>query len=88
MDKIIYSPAFIAAEKLRHSKKNDYGGIKDYFPFYDKSFAQMIHIKAKRIVNINKSNTQIKHESIKDNLLDLINYASYYYEWLEGVLDE
>ena len=84
----VLSPAFHAAWEIRRSKANDYGGIKEYFPFGDTSYVQMIHIKTKRLINLNKHAGPVNHESIKDNLLDLINYASYYYEWLEGVLDE
>lgn len=82
------SPAFIAASKIRRAKKNDYGGIKEYFPFGDKSYVQMIHTKTTRLVSLTKASNQPKHESIEDSLLDLINYASYYYEWRKGVLDE
>jgi len=82
------SPAFLAAHDIR-AMKRDYGGIKDYFPFGAKSYIQMIHVKTKRLVNIaNLTEAEIKNESVKDNLLDLINYASYMYEYLEGVLDE
>jgi hypothetical protein len=84
----VLSPAFRAASKIRHAKKDDYGGIKDYFPFADASYVQMIHVKTKRLVSLTVNSTTPSHESIKDNLLDLINYASYYYEWLEGGLDE
>lgn len=87
-DAINLSPAFFAAEKIRHAKKNDYDGIKDYFPFGEVSFTQMIHVKSKRLVSLAINSRVPNHESTKDNLLDLINYASYYYEWLEGVLNE
>jgi len=81
------SPAFFEAEKIRH-KKRDYGGIKPYFPFGDKSFVQMIHVKSQRLVNLVATEAFPKNESIKDSLIDLINYASYYWEYLEGKLDE
>jgi len=84
-DKI--SPAFIKAVELRKAKR-DYGGIKEYFPFDDKSFVQMIHVKSQRLVNIQQTGGIPNNESISDNLLDLINYASYYWEWLEGKLNE
>lgn len=82
------SPAFIAAATIRHLKKNDYGSIADYFPFGDKSYVHEIHKKTKRIVNLTKEGTEPNWESIEDNLLDLINYASYYYEWRKGFLNE
>jgi hypothetical protein len=81
------SPAFHDAARLRRIKR-DYGGIKEYFPFGNKSFVQMIHVKTQRLVNLNKKDIVPENESIDDNLLDLINYASYYYEWRKGILDE
>lgn len=85
------SPAFIAADEVRKSKGNDYGSIKDYFPYGDMSYAQMVFVKAKRLVCLADSKRmgiEPSHESIKDSLLDIMNYASYWYEWLEGELDE
>lgn len=81
------SPAFEKATELRLSKR-DYGGIAEYFPFGDKSYCHEIHKKAKRLVNLAQTGKEPNHESVKDNLLDIINYASYYYEFLEGVLNE
>ncbi len=82
------SSAFYAAAKIRNSKRNDYGSIADYFPFGDKSYVHEIHKKTKRIVNLTHEGSEPNWESIEDNLLDLINYASYYYEWRKGVLNE
>jgi hypothetical protein len=82
------SPAFYAAAKLRSDKGNDYGSIKDYFPFGGYSYVQMLHIKTKRLVNLQQNGNIPRHEDLSQNLLDLINYASYYWEWLEGRLDE
>jgi hypothetical protein len=81
------SPAFIAAAELRQAKR-DYGGIRVYFPFGHKSYVQMIHVKTQRLVNLIESGVPPENESIDDSLLDLLNYASYYYEWRKGVLDE
>ena len=82
------SPAFVAASEIRRAKKNDYGSIGDYFPFGSRSYCHEIHKKTKRLVNLVDSEIAPNYESIEDNLLDLINYASYYYEYLKGVLDE
>jgi hypothetical protein len=82
------SPAFYNAAKIRLSKKNDYGSIADYFPFEDESYVHEIHKKTKRLINLIKKGTEPNYESIEDNLLDLINYASYYYEFLKGELNE
>jgi len=85
------STAFYAAAKLRADKGGDYGGIADYFPHGDMSYTTMLHIKTKRLVNLadkKRMGIEPNFESIKQNVLDLINYASYYYEFLEEVLDE
>ena len=81
------SPAFSDAAKLRVAKR-DYGGIVEYFPFDDKSFVHEIHKKSLRLVNLAKIKTQPINESVIDNLLDLINYASYYYEHITGGIHE
>jgi hypothetical protein len=87
MTNVAISPAFIQAARLRQSKR-DYGGIKEYFPFGDKSYVQMLHVKTQRLVNLTKTGGIPNHESIKDSVVDLMNYASYYWEFLEGVIDE
>jgi len=79
---LIISEAFIKAAKIRKEKHKDYGGIDDYFPFGAKSFCHELHKKTKRLVTLEKINAIPTHESVKDNLLDLINYASYNYEFL------
>lgn len=87
-DELEISPAFIAAAKIRMAKRNDYGGLEDYFPFHEKSFLHEIHKKTKRLVSMAKRDTTPVFESVEDNLLDLINYASYYYEFLQRGPDE
>jgi len=77
-----FSKAFVAAALLRAEKQKDYGGLDDYFPFGAKSFCHELHKKTKRLVTLEKAGASPIHESVKDNLLDLINYASYYYEYL------
>ena len=77
------SPAFIKAAEIRQSK-SDYGDIFSYFPFGPQSFCHELHKKTKRLVNLAKTNEEPNWESIEDNLIDLINYASYYWEFLKG----
>jgi hypothetical protein len=89
-EKIKISPAFEEAARIRFAKK-DYGSIHDYFPYDDMSYMQMIYVKTKRLVNLadqNRMGTEPNNESIEDNIIDLINYASYYWEFRKGVLDE
>ena len=79
------SQAFIAAAKVRAAKRKDYGGdLKDYFPFGPKSYCHELHKKTKRLVNLEQSGADSPpiHESVMDNLVDLINNASFYYEYL------
>ena len=82
------SEAFKVAAEVRHNKKKDYGGLEGYFPFGSKSFVHEINKKTMRLVNLVEKNEAPKYESIGDNLIDLINYASYYWEYLEGVKNE
>ena len=84
---LFISPAFPAAAKLR-SAKRDYGGIAVYFPYGDKSFCHEINKKSLRLVNLADTGGKPNCESVTDNLLDLINYASYYYEHLTGGIHE
>ena len=84
---LFISPAFIDAANLRVEKR-DYGGIAEYFPFDAKSFTHEINKKALRLVNLAKLKTKPTCEPVLDNLLDLINYASYYYEYLTGGIHE
>lgn len=82
-EQIDISRAFIEASKLRVKKREDYGDdLDDYFPFGAESYCHELHKKTKRLVNLVKTKKDPKYESVEDNLLDLINYASFYYEWL------
>ena len=82
------SPAFIEAAKIRANKKKDYGGVEGYFPFGPKSYCHELYKKTKRLVTLAKEGSAPLHESVEDNLLDLINYASYYYEYLTEVQND
>lgn len=57
-----------------------------YFPFAAVSYAQMIHVKAQRlnslVMKIMRGGTA-NFEGIRDTLLDIINYASFWIERLE-----
>lgn len=77
------SMAFIKAARLRIEKQKDYGSIDDYFPFGPKSYCHELHKKVKRLVTLELLETNPVNESVEDNLLDLLNYASYYWEFLE-----
>jgi len=67
-------------------KGEDYNsGVKlvDYFPFGDKSYVQMIHLKAKRLVSLAEV-AEVNYESAEDTVLDMINYAVFYLAHLKG----
>lgn len=82
------SDAFQVAAALRKSKKKDYGGLEGYFPFGGKSYVHEINKKSKRLVQLVSTNATPEYESVEDNLIDLINYASYYWEYLQGGQNE
>jgi hypothetical protein len=84
---IYMSLAFRDAAWLREEKR-DYGGIAEYFPYGPKSYCHEIHKKSLRLVNLARIEKAPTNESTTDNLLDLINYASYYYEYLTGGVHE
>ena len=76
------SKAFYAAAKICDEKDKDYGGRENYFPFGDKSHVHEIVKKSNRLLSLVKREVEPLYESIEDNLLDLINYAAFYYEYL------
>jgi hypothetical protein len=88
MDRARYLQLLEPALKLTVTKTQDYdnGGKDDlhvYFPFLDKSYVQMLHMKTQRLVSLTKQAKQPNHESVKDSVLDLINYAVFYLDYLD-----
>lgn len=95
------SPAAIEAAKLRATKTADYDGDGiskgDYFPFRELSHAQMIWTKALRIRSLAKGaydagargdgSSEPNHESLRDSLVDIVNYATYAVEDIDGMLE-
>ena len=66
------------------AKGEDYNSgvsLHDYFPFEDKSYIQMIHLKALRLVAL-ADNPEPNFESTKDTVMDLVNYAVFYLDYL------
>ena len=84
------SPAFREAAALRARKGKDYNdaglNIAEYFPFGEVSFVQMLYVKALRLVSLARRPRETVHEPLRDTVIDLLNYASYFVEWLDGVL--
>lgn len=67
----------------KHEDYNRETNVHTYFPFGDKSYVQMLHVKSQRLVSLNKTAAPANFESTKDTLLDMINYAVFYLEALE-----
>jgi CRISPR/Cas system-associated endonuclease Cas1 len=69
-------------------KHEDYGndslGLHAYFPFGLPSYVQMMHVKTQRLVSLAKDKREPNFESVKDSLNDLINYAIFTLDHLEG----
>lgn len=79
----------IEVSRLRAQKGGDYNeGVKltDYFPFGHFSYMQMLHVKNSRLrslVAVLQKGKQPSYEGLRDTLLDLINYSSFYVEWID-----
>ena len=60
---------------------------KDYFPFRDASYGQMIYLKALRLVSciesLNGNTTEKAMLAIEDSLVDMYNYMRFYAEYLK-----
>jgi hypothetical protein len=83
------SPQLIQVTRLSILKSEDYNSDTnrdDYFPFGDESYCQMVWTKAGRAKNLVKKAMRGKpvlFEGIRDTLRDIINYATYWLEWLD-----
>ena len=85
--------ALARAALLCLRKSQDYNGLNinihtidrsNYFPFGALSYAQMIHTKSQRFVNLTKTgDIGVHFEGLEDTALDLINYAGFYIASLE-----
>ena len=83
--------AFIEATKLCMKKSQDYNNgqnkpasRKDYFPFGLLSYAQMLHTKTQRLNSLAQQHGKTpNNESVRDTLIDLINYANFAIEAID-----
>lgn len=68
------------AYDLRNLKDQDYNSgsvtIDDYYPFGIESYLHMILTKATRLKSLGTSKRDPNYESMRDNLLDLMNYCA------------
>lgn len=85
------SPVHIRLAQLRAKKGNDYNtsvALEDYFPFGHQSYVQMVYLKALRLVSLTEVQSKggtINFDGVEDTVLDLLNYATFYSEWLDRV---
>ena len=84
------SPVFREVTEIAIKKSQDYNNGQDipesraiYFPFGLISYAQMIHTKSQRLNSLAKQTKSPNNESIRDTLLDLINYACFAVEAID-----
>jgi len=88
MERNRYLELLAPAARMVFTKGEDYNnkGQDDlhlYFPFEDKSYAQLLYMKARRIVSLAKQTGEPNHEKVTDSVLDLINYAVFYLDFLD-----
>ena len=89
-DVMAMSPVLLEITQLRRRKGRDYNTsvqIPDYFPLGHQSYFQMIFIKTKRIqslLEVMKEGREANFEGLRDTVLDLLNYAVFYAEWIDA----
>ena len=89
MDRVKFLQLIEPAIKLVDRKGEDYnvGSIQlhEYFPFKDKSYQQMLHMKVLRMRSLLDKGSTPNFDSMLDSLYDLINYSVFYLEYLESL---
>lgn len=85
----------LEAAEIQGKKANDYQNAAstvkqaDYYlngvqTIYDTMHGKMLRIKSIQETILNDPNFVPNHESLRDSLVDLINYASFYAAYLDG----
>lgn len=84
------SPVFKEVTQIAIKKSEDYNNGNgqptsraQYFPFGLLSYAQMLHTKAQRLNSLAQQTKTPNNESIRDTLLDMINYATFAVEAID-----
>ena len=84
------SPVFKEVTQIAIKKSEDYNNGNgqptsraQYFPFGLLSYAQMLHTKAQRLNSLAQQAKTPNNESIRDTLLDMINYATFAVEAID-----
>ena len=84
------SPVFKEVTKIAIKKSQDYNNGNgqptsraNYFPFGLLSYAQMLHTKSQRLNSLAQQDKAPNNESVRDTLLDMINYATFAVEAID-----
>ena len=90
MDAQRYLAAIKPAMEIVVKKGEDYNNkssIHDYFPLGDASYFQMLFIKVMRLKSLINKDSKPNFDSKLDTIVDLINYAVFYLEYLQNQED-
>lgn len=84
------SPVFKEVTEIAIKKSQDYNNGNGqpasraaYFPFGLLSYAQMLHTKSQRLNSLAQQDKTPNNESVRDTLLDMINYATFAVEAID-----
>lgn len=84
------SPVFKEVTEIAIKKSQDYNNGNgqptsraNYFPFGLLSYAQMLHTKSQRLNSLAQQDKVPNNESVRDTLLDMINYATFAVEAID-----
>ena len=84
------SPVFKEVTEIAIKKSQDYNNGNgqptsraNYFPFGLLSYAQMLHTKSQRLNSLAQQDKAPNNESVRDTLLDMINYATFAVEAID-----
>lgn len=84
------SPVFKEVTEIAIKKSQDYNNGNGtptsravYFPFGLLSYAQMLHTKSQRLNSLAQRDVTPNNESVRDTLLDMINYAAFAVEAID-----
>jgi len=83
------SPVLAEIVELRARKGQDYNSsvqLTDYFPMGHLSYFQMVHMKTKRaesLIDVLQTGGTPNFEGLRDTLLDLLNYTTFWVEALD-----
>lgn len=87
MDRKRYLELIDPAIEIVAAKHEDYSsvalGLETYFPFGDKSYLQMMHVKMQRLISLAQAEGEPNFESMYDSVLDLINYSVFFLDTWE-----